>query len=490
MSEFIKNIVKLTSSSVVAQILGIVFIPIITRLYSPNDFGIFQLIISISGIIAGISCLAYNFSIMLPKEDEESANLFVLCIMLIISTSIISGFILFFFPGWISDFLKVPLNSNYLIFLPIIIFLTGLSAPLNFWLSRRIRYGTIAASRMGNAITTKIIQIIGGILGPSPLGLIFGLIGGNTIANIIMIRPMKNESIIFKKVSFNEIKKLAIRYKKFPIFTTWSSMINNVSIQVPVFMLAFFFSPVTVGYYSLANTVLNVPMSLIGEATGQVFYQKAAEEKNRIGTAKYIVKEVYRRLISIGIFPMITLLIISKELFLFVFGQNWITSGIYAEILIPWIFFVFISSPLSSLFSLHEKQHIGLSFNIILLISRFAALYIGGRLGDPILALILFSSTGVLFWGWMNIYLLRISDIRFTEGIHVLIKYLLIALFISIPLFLAKIFSLSIYTILIVALVCTMIYYLVIIFEDVTLRKEIFIVVKRFKDGYGDKVIK
>jgi lipopolysaccharide exporter len=382
--------------------------------------------------------------------------------------------------------------KNYFIFLPIIIFLIGLSSPLNFWLSRRVRYGTIAASRVGNAISVRIIQIIGIIIGPSPLGLIYGLIGGNVISNFIMLKSMENESVIFKKVTLMKMKKLAIIYKNFPIFTTWSSMINNISIQIPVFMLAFYFSPLTVGYYSLANNVLEVPMSLIGEATRQVFYQRAAEEKNKIGTAKYVVKEVYKRLISIGIFPMIILLIIGKELFQFFFGPKWTSSGIYVEILMPWLFLVLISSPLSSLFSLHQKQHIGLSFNIILLISRFISLYVGGRLGDPILTLILFSFTGVVFWGWMNMYLLKISDIKYYDGFYVLAKYLLIGLFISIPLFLVKIFSTSIYIILIIAVVCTIVYYSVIIFDDITFRKEIHTLTAfaRLKDEHRDKIIK
>jgi O-antigen/teichoic acid export membrane protein len=490
MSDFIKNVIKLTSGTVIAQILGILLIPIITRFYGPNEYGVFSLITSISSIIAGISCLAYYLSIMLPKEEEESANLVVLCISLVILTSVITGIVFFIFSDWISNFLQVPMISNYFIFLPIIIFLIGLSAPLNFWLSRRVRYGTIAASRVGNAISTKIISIIAGIIGPSPIGLIFGLIGGNIISNFIMVKSLKNESAIFRKVTLKKMKKLAIIYKKFPLFTSWSSMINSISIQIPVFMLAYYFLPVTVGYYSMANNVLQIPMSLIGEATRQVFYQRAAEEKNRIGTAKYIVKEVYKRLISIGVFPMIILFLISKELFQFLLGPNWATSGIYASILIPWIFLVFISSPLSSLFSLHEKQNIGLFFNIILLISRFISLYIGGRLGDPILALILFSITGVVFWGWMNMYLLKISEIKYSEGIHMLIKYLLIGLFISIPLFLVKIFSLSIYIILFITVVCTIVYYTVIIFDDIILRNEILTLTKRFKNGYRHKVIK
>ncbi len=490
MSGFINNVIKLTSSSIAVQIIAILLIPIISRFYGPKDYGIFQLVFSISNIITTISCFAYQLSIMLPKEDEDSANLFALCNGLIIAISLFSGLIIFIFSDWIGTILNVPMISDYLIFLPIIVFLQGLSLSLNYWLSRRARYGIIAASRMANALSGRIIQIFAGIAAPSPFGLIFGLIGGGFLADFIMVKQLKNEMTIFKKVSFEKVKKLAIRYKKFPLFTTWSLMTNELSLQVPVFVLAIFFTPVTVGYYSFANSVLHVPMSMIGGATAQVFYQKAAEEKNKIGSVRTIVREVYRRLISIGIFPMIVLMIVSEELFSIVFGSKWAVAGVYVKILIPWIFLVFISSPLSTLFSLLEKQHTGLSFNITLLISRFVVLYIGGRLGDPLVALILFSITGVLFWGWMNMYLLRISDIPYKEGLSLLMKYLLIALLISIPLFLVKFLSPPTYIILIVAVVCTLVYYCVIIFEDITLRKEIFTIIGKIKYDRRGKFIK
>lgn len=481
MSDFINNIIKLTSGSIAAQVLGILLIPVITRFYVPNDFGIFQLILSITSIMAAISCMSYQFSIMLPKEEEDSATLVVLCVILIFAASIFSALFLFIFSEKIETILKVQGISNYLVVIPFIIFLRGFSLPLNYWLSRKVRYGIITASRLANAVSSKIIQIIGGLAGPSPAGLILGFVAGQIIDDCMMLKQLKNDSMIFKKVSFEKMKQLAIRYRKFPIFTTWSLTANEISLQVPAFFLAIFFSPVTVGYYSLANTVLNVPMSLIGGATGQVFYQKAAEEKNKTGTIKGIVLEVYKRLISIGIFPMLALLIISDDLFLFVFGPNWTVAGTYAKILLPWIFLVFISSPLSTLFSLLEKQQIGLSFNMSLLISRIVALYIGGRTGDPLLTLILFSLTGVVFWGWMNLYLLKISGILYNQGIALLIKYLLIAAFISIPLFFAEFFSLSIYIILFLAIVCALAYYLAIIFEDITLRKELLIIIGEVK---------
>lgn len=123
MSDFINNIIKLTSGSIAAQVLGILLIPVITRFYVPGDFGIFQLIISITSIMAAISCLSYQFSIMLPKEEEDSANLVVLCIVLIFLTSIFSAIFLFIFSEKIETILKVQGISNYLIIIPFIIFL-------------------------------------------------------------------------------------------------------------------------------------------------------------------------------------------------------------------------------------------------------------------------------------------------------------------------------------------------------------------------------
>lgn len=481
MSNFITNVLKLVSGSVVAQALGILLIPIITRIYCPDDFGIFQLFTSISSIIATISCFSYHLSIMLPKKDEDSVNIVVLCIILVIFTSIISGIVFIIFSKWIGNLLNTPVISNYMIFLPIIVFLNGLFLTMNYWLSRRVRFGVIAAARVANTVSSRAVQIWAGIGGASPLGLIFGSISGYALADLFMLKGVKKKINIFKNVSFEKIKELAIRYKKFPMFTTWSALANAVSVQVPVFMLAFFFNPVVVGFYSLANVTINLPMSLIGSATGQVFFQKVAEEKNKTGSVKNVVSEVYRRLISIGIFPMIILLIISGELFGFAFGSIWYIAGVYAKILIPWLFLVFISSPLSTLFSVLEKQGMGLSFNLTLLISRITALYIGGSRGDPIFALILFSITGVIFWSGMNFYLLKISGVRYREGFWVLVKFLLIALIISVPLMIAKYFSLPLYSLFIVAGVVTLVYYLVIIFEDMTLREELFRIIKRVK---------
>ena len=299
MSRFTTNVLKLVSGSVIAQALGILLVPIITRLYAPGDYGAFQVFLSISSILAVLSCLSYHFAIMLPKEDEDSANIVTLCIVLVSIISVVSGGVFILFSGWVGDVLNTPGISQYLIFLPVVVFLNGLFVVVNYWLSRRVRFGALATGRVANSVSSKFVQIGTGVGSASPLGLILGLIAGYGAALLVMLRGIREDLSLFRKaVSFDGIKRMATRYKRFPLFTSWSTVANSVSLQVAPLMLASFFNPAIVGFYGMAHMIVNMPMSLIGSATGQVFFQKASEEMNRTGSVKTVVREVHQRLVS------------------------------------------------------------------------------------------------------------------------------------------------------------------------------------------------
>lgn len=475
MSNFITNVLKLISGSVTAQILGILLMPIISRIYNPDDFGIFQLFMAISGILVIASTLSYQFAIMLPKTEEDAANVTFLCTVLVIITSLLTCAILVFIPINIDEISKTPGISKYLLLLPLIIFLNGMFFVQNYWLSRKTRFGVIAGSRVSNTLTTKVLQIGFAKSSVTPFGLIGGYIAGYAFADLVMLKGVKKDIQVFKKVSIRRMKELAVQYKHFPLFSFWSSIANTISPQVPAFLLAYFYSTTVVGHFSLANQVVNLPMALIGSAIGQVFFQKVSEVKNGNGKGdmKTIVSEVYNKLISIGLFPMILLMILGEQIFIFTFGDKWGISGTYVRILIPWIFLVFLSSPITTLYNVFEKQKVWLTFSIFLLISRVIALVIGGIYGTPEFALALYSFTGAVFWLWNNAYLLGLAGISKKESINVLIKYAVIGLVVSIPLILVELISSSFYVVMFVAVIVTVAYYIIALHEDPMFR-EIF----------------
>jgi lipopolysaccharide exporter len=473
MSNFIVNVLKLVSGSVTAQILGILLVPLITRIYSPDDLGIFQIFLSISGILVIFSTFSYQFAIMLPKTDEDSANVAFLGAILVTLVSLLTALIVLLLPKDVEHILNAPGISKYLLYIPAITFFNGIFFVQNYWLSRKVRFGVIAGSRIVNTISTKAFQLVIPIWNMSPLGLIAGYVAGYGCADLFMLKGVKNDLKVFRKVSLKRMKEMAIEYKNFPLYSSWSTLANTISPQVPTFLLAYYYSTSVVGYFSLANQVVNMPMGLLGTAIQQVFFQKISEVKNgnEPGDVKVIVREVYKKLILIGVFPMILLLILGEEIFTFAFGKSWYISGVYVKILVPWIFLVFLSSPISTLYSVYDKQGVWFTFSMVLLISRVVALVIGGTYGDPVFALGLFSFTGVLFWLWNNAYLLNLAGISKSESIIVLIKYTIIGSLVSIPLILLQMLSVNFYLILLAAVIITPIYYGITLHDDPTFKR-------------------
>ena len=468
---------KLVSGSVASQILGILLVPLVTRIYSPDDMGVFQLFVAVSGILVIFSTFSYQFAIMLPKTEEDSANIFILSSILVTFISLLIAVAVIIFPEDIEYIIEyifhTPGSSKYLIYLPVIVFFNGLFFVQNYWLSRKLRFGVIAGSRVLNTLSTKVLQLIP-FWSVSPLGLIAGYALGYGLADLVMLKGVREDLKVFRKVSVKKIKEMAIEYKNFPLFSSWSMLANTISPQVPTFLLAYFYSTSVVGYFSLANQVVNMPMGLIGTAIQQVFFQKISEVKNgnENGDMKTIVSEVYKKLILMGIFPMILLLILGEEIFTFAFGKSWYISGTYVKILVPWIFLVFLASPISTLYSVFEKQKVWFTYSMALLISRFVALAIGGVYAkSPEFSLGLFSLTGAIFSLWNNAYLLNLVGISKRESLEILVKYTAVGIVVSIPLILLEILSASFYVIMLAAVIITPIYYGITLRDDPAFKK-------------------
>jgi len=209
------------------------------------------------------------------------------------------------------------------------------------------------------------------------------------------------------------------RYRRFPVYGSMSVLLNTISWQLPAILLQRFFSTEVVGYYALGNRLLRVPMDLLGGAISQAFYPRAAAAR-ATGQLAEVVESAYRRLVTIGFAPMLVLGIVASDLFRVVFGARWAEAGVYTQILSLWTFFWFISSPLSSLFSVLEMQEFGLKLNVVILTTRFLSLAAGGLMGNARLALILFAASGVLVYGYYSFAILAAAGVRWAAALRIL----------------------------------------------------------------------
>jgi O-antigen/teichoic acid export membrane protein len=204
-----------------------------------------------------------------------------------------------------------------------------------------------------------------------------------------------------------------IRYKKFPLIGVWTSLIDTASVLIVPIILSLFFSAEEVGLYTQSLTLVQLPLVLIASAMGQVLFQRLSEAKHIEGLSEVIINS-FALLLQIG-FPLFTIIFLwGREMFSFVLGERWATSGIYAEILAPWCCLKMCFSPLSSIFSILEKQNISLLLTMLIFITRVLSVLIGGLCDSIWFAIFLFGISGFLsnIIGIIVIFYLSKSNIR------------------------------------------------------------------------------
>jgi lipopolysaccharide exporter len=229
---------------------------------------------------------------------------------------------------------------------------------------------------------------------------------------------IQNDKDIFKKgINKSNLVAQMKKYKKFPKFSLWASLINTFSWQVPTLFLALFFNTTIVGFYMMGDRVIRMPINVIGRAIAQVFFQKGAEA-HREGKIDLIFLQTVKMLSQIGFIPLLVLTFVGKELFIVLLGQKWAEAGVYVQIMAPWAFILFLAFPLSNIINISEKQEKGLLFNVFILTSRIAALIIGGIADSPRLALAIFSFSGVLCYGWLLLWTGEVAQVPWQKTLR------------------------------------------------------------------------
>jgi lipopolysaccharide exporter len=408
-ASYIGDVLKLASGTAFAQALAILITPIITRLYNPDAFGLMALFISIGDILAVIACLRYEPAIMLPKKDEEAANLLGLCLALATIISILITAVVWLIPHQISSWLNVPKLVSYLWLVPLYVFINGAFVALNYWNSRTGKFGQLSIAKIAKSISSLSIQVAAGFAGYATGGWLIGaVLAGSTAATLMLGGQIwrANGRLLKESLNWQCMIKGFKRYHDFPLYYSWAELLNSVSVALPTFLLATYFSSTIVGYYALAIMVLEVPIALICSASGQVFFQRASLAKSA-GNLAPMVERTFLYLGKIGIYPFLALPLIGKDFFVFIFGASWAEAGIYSEILAIWICLIFFTTPITPLFAVLEKQKYYLLFNILLIFTRAITLIVGGQLGNARIALALFSAAGFLIWSYICFWLLQ-----------------------------------------------------------------------------------
>lgn len=372
-----RQILTLIQGTAVAQFLPIIIAPILTRMYTPEQFGILAIYMAVISVLTPIVNARYELAISLPKQERNALALFVLTMRINFVISGLIAAIIIIFKNNIMQIFSLE-DSAWLWLLPVGLFFTGLINSFTYMNNRMERFNYLAKSKIYQAFSMSFTQLGLGVLKYGSIGLVIGYIVGQCISILNLNRNLNLKQMMAEqKINKQLIVEVSKEYNEFPKYAMITHSMESFSAQTPNFFLTKFFGAATAGYYSLTNRTISMPLSLVGKAIGDVFLSNASKLYRERGECKAIYTKTLKALVVIPIIPFIILFIWGEELFGLVFGREWEVAGSYMRILLPAIYLQFVSNPLSHMFIIAKKIKLDLVIQIIIFILSISAFLVG-----------------------------------------------------------------------------------------------------------------
>lgn len=409
-SDVIRNIGMLMTGTLIVQLINFLSTPILSRLYSPADFGVFGTVLSIATIISVSASLKYDQAQVLELNDTNANALFYLSLFLLFITCLGTVIFLFFFD--IKELIPtLEINPYWIV--PIA-FMNGLFSIFQFRLNRQEEYKLFSSSVIVQRVIVITVQLLLGVVIASVVSLLIGQLLG-FLLSVVFIFFLSQQIPPHTNINLLTLKSVARKYKQFPLYSAPQNIVNSASQNLPLLLLGYYFGMEVVGSYWFAMKIIQLPVSMVGNSVRQVILKKLTISKTNLEKSYLLLKRATLLLFIISIPIFILFALWGETLFAFVFGNEWALAGETSQWMILWAITMLINPPASSALIVWNKQHLALILNVVFFIFGMLAIAVGGFYGDYIISVAAYSCVGasiniVLIIGTLLAFKARVSN--------------------------------------------------------------------------------
>ena len=405
-----RQVMTLVAGTGLAQLIPLAVSPLLTRLYTPQDFGVFALYASLLAVLAVLGSARYELALMLPKDDTDALALVALAMAIVLAASAVVLAAVLLFQADLARWLDSPAVAPWLLLVPVSMLLTGLVNTLTVWANRTSSYRQISISRVLQSASAAAVAVaLGWGLSrgsEAGVGLVLGAVVGQALAGASLAWPFwRRWGARLQGVGWQPMRAQALRFREFPAINMPHALLDALQGSGVVALIAALFGPTLLGFHALAQRVVRTPMATLGSAVAQVFQKRAADALHAGGDTRRLVDAVLRRLGAAAV-AVLPLLWFAPELFAFVFGAAWREAGVYAQILTPWLLLNFMLSPLSQLPLLLGRQARALAYGVAYQLAMVGPLAVAWLMALSLRQALLLQSVAasvvlVAYGGWL-----------------------------------------------------------------------------------------
>jgi len=390
-----------------APLFTIAVTPVLTRLYSVPEWGVFAVFMGFVNIANKFCCLNYDRAILIPEEGRDAAAVFNLSLLIATAISGLVG------VGVLIAALVADPGVEWVV-LPVTVLMVGLRQATHQWTNRADRQGALGASRLIEAVVTVLLQA-GFFYVPAVrnIGLEAGYLGGLLVAQLVLAVVIARDDAgqLIAALRRDLVIAVAKRYRSFPLVNMWFGGINAIANRAPVFLMLLLFGSEAAGYFGLANRVLSAPSLLIGQSAGLALGKTFMEEKHKGGHGGAAVRRTISLMFGFAVIPITVVLLFGVPLFELVFGGNWATAGLFARFLAPMVLFQLVIFPLANVLILLERHAVLVRWAAIRLAWTAVAFFVADAFFGATAAVLLYSGGQIIVWGLLLVWILRATRV-------------------------------------------------------------------------------
>jgi|WetSurMetagenome_2_1015567.scaffolds.fasta_scaffold02065_6 lipopolysaccharide exporter len=415
---FLRNLSVVMTGTAIAQLISFAMMPIVSRLFTPADFGIFGSYNAVLEVLSAGVTLQYTQAIVLPKHQEEGINLFFVSCLSVTLITVISAMAIFLFPRLAQRLINAP-SGWFLLLLTVAMLVTGLNQTLQAWCIRVKAFKFTSVSQVIRSISAIGIWIAAGFGHMGAVGLALGVILADILASFNLWRIVKHDLKETRaSVAWKRMKQLAHEFHDFPLFAAPQNVMNALSQGLPVLLLGYFYGIGVAGAYAFGIRILQAPMGFLLTPLRQVLFQKASEAHNQGGNLYPLFIKTTGGLMVLALIPCAVLFVWSPQIFSWFFGSEWREAGVYARWLLLWMFVAFSNVPAVLFARILRQQRNLFIYDCLLLLLRTAVLVLGGFYWTTLTTITSFSVLGfilnAILIGWIGV-LLHFKQLRVSQ---------------------------------------------------------------------------
>lgn len=395
---FVTGVAALAGGAGLGQGLAVLAAPILTRLYTPDDLGILAAYAALVNILVVLSALRYEQAIPLAENDDQAAHILALALGITVVTTAIIGLAAAALKDSFAAWARIPAAGDYVWLLPVGVFATGVYQTLSYWALRQGAFTVIGRTKFRQGAGMVISQMGLGLLQAGPTGLLLGHIVGQSSGIATLTHLLESPRRLAAGLRWDTLRRMAVRYRRFPLFSSWSGVLNSIGFNLPTLLLAALYGADVAGLFMLAQRVIGTPLRLISVSVGQVFYSRAAQlnHQDPQALAPFFLKTA-TSLLLIGVGPIILFMAAGPPLFGLIFGPAWQDAGQIMRVLAPMLLAEFVVSPVSQIVFVLQRQDLQLVWDASIPIMVLAVFGLASaRTLEPIATIGLYSAGAVL----------------------------------------------------------------------------------------------